>query len=143
MFRPAFRKSKYRKYLKRKNMKQILTICALISVACSAAQKKSVQDETHSSLPATTHAKPKPAQNEILAAAKANHELLNHVIDRLEAIEQGLAILLNNLVRDTNHEKAVAMAKSKTAAMQTKALAPMAKAKQTTQKAAATVKAHA
>ena len=124
-------------------MKRILTICALISVACSAAPKKVIHAENTSAQQATTHAKPKPAQNEILAVTKTNHELLNHVMDRLEAIEQGLAILLNNLVRDTNHEKAVAMAKAKTATMHTKAAAPMAKAKHTATKTAAAVKAHA
>jgi hypothetical protein len=125
-------------------MKQILTICALISVACSAAPKKVIHAENTSAQQATTHAKPKPAQNEILTATKDNHELLNHIIDRLEHIEQGLAILINNLVRDTNHEKAVAMAKAETTKrMQAKAVAPIAKAKHTAHKTAAVVKAHA
>jgi hypothetical protein len=111
-------------------MKQILTICALISVACSAAQKKIVHAETPAAQTVTTHAKPRPAQNEILTAAKDNHALLNHIINRLEHIEQGLAILINNLVRDTKHEKAVAMAKAETTKrIQAKAVAPMAKSK--------------
>ena len=124
-------------------MKQILTICALISLSCTAAAKKAVHAETPAAQPATVHAKPKPAQNEILNATKDNHELLNHIIDRLEYIEQGLAILINSLVRDTNHEKAVAKAKEKTATLHAKASETMTKAKHTAHKAAAVAKAHA
>lgn len=111
-------------------MKQIFTVCALITVACSASQKKSVHAESKIAPTVTTQAKPKPIQNAHFEIAKENNALIKEIIGKLESIEQGLAILLNNLVRNTNHEKAVAMAKAETAKrMQAKAVGPMGHAK--------------
>ena len=127
-------------------MKQILTICALISLACSASQVKKSKHaskvQTQEARPVVVPVQPKPAHNEILNIARDNQAILNHIVDRLEAIEQGVAHLLNSLVRNTQAEQAVAKAKAETAKrMQAKPVGPMAQAKHTAK--AATVKAHA
>ena len=115
-------------------MKQIFAICALISLACSAQSAKKVKHapkaEAKEARPVVIPAQPKPAQNEILNIARENNAILNHIVDRLEAIEQGIAHLLNSLVRDTHAEKAVAMAKAETAKrMHAKPVGPTAQAK--------------
>lgn len=110
-------------------MKKILTICTLVSLACSAATKKLVNHESTLTPTVTTNSKIKPIQNAHFEIAKENNGLIKDIIARLESIEQGLAILLNNLVRNKNHEKAVAGAKAETARrMQAKAVRPVAKA---------------
>jgi hypothetical protein len=123
-----------------------LTICALISVACSAAPKKLVHTDSTIAPTVSSPVKPKPIQNAHFEIAKENNGLIKDIIARLESIEQGLAILLNNLVRNTNHEKAVAQAKAETEKrMQAKAVGPLAKGKNQTNKvcAAAAAKVNA